>query len=235
MLLVVGLGNPGSDYARNRHNIGFMAADVLVRRHSFGPWRSKFQAAMAEGMVGGEKVVVLKPQTYMNLSGQSVQAAARFLKIPVDDVIVIHDELDIAPGRLKVKRGGGAGGHNGLKSIDAHLGQNYRRVRLGIGHPGDRNLVSGYVLHDFAKADEAWLIPVLDAVADTFAMLVAGDDAGFMTRVAHLTAPPKPKKEKPADDAAKAAPAPDSPSPPPSGGSLAEALKAAMNKMMKKD
>lgn len=233
MLLVVGLGNPGSGYARNRHNIGFMAADVIVRRHSFGPWRTKFQAEMAEGVIGGEKVVALKPQTYMNLSGQSVQAAARFLKIPVDDVIVIHDELDIAPGRLKVKRGGGAGGHNGLKSIDAHLGQNYRRVRLGIGHPGDRDLVSGYVLHDFAKADEAWLVPLLDAVADTFEMLVAGDDAGFMTRVAHLTAPPKPKKEKTPGDAAPA-PAPQTPPPaanPPAGGSLAEALKAAMNKL----
>ncbi|CUW37761.1 Peptidyl-tRNA hydrolase [Magnetospirillum sp. XM-1] len=239
MILLVGLGNPGSDYARNRHNIGFMAADVIVRRHSFGPWRSKFQAEMAEGIIGAEKAVVLKPQTYMNLSGQSVQAAARFLKIPVDDVVVVHDELDIAPGRLKVKRGGGAGGHNGLKSIDSHLGQNYRRVRLGIGHPGDRDLVSGYVLHDFAKADEAWLVPLLDAVADTFPMLVAGDDAGFMTRVAHLTAPPKPKKEKVAAEAAPApAPAPVSPPPPAnptSGSSLAEALKAAMTKITRKD
>lgn len=235
MLLVVGLGNPGSDYARNRHNIGFMAADVLVRRHSFGPWRSKFQAEMAEGVIGGEKALVLKPQTYMNLSGQSVAAAARFLKVPVEDVVVIHDELDIAPGRLKVKRGGGAGGHNGLKSIDSHLGQNYRRVRLGIGHPGDRNLVSGYVLHDFAKADEAWLAPLLDAVADTFPMLAAGDDAGFMTRVAHLTAPPRPKKDKPAAEASPAPAAPVSVSPPPAGGSLAEALKAAMNKITRKD
>lgn len=232
MLLVVGLGNPGSGYARNRHNIGFMAADVLVRRHSFGPWRSKFQAEVAEGSIGGEKVLVLKPQTYMNLSGQSVAAAARFLKVAVEDVVVVHDELDIAPGRLKVKRGGGAGGHNGLKSIDSHLGRNYRRVRLGIGHPGDRDLVSGFVLHDFSRADEAWLVPLLDAVADTFPMLVAGDDAGFMTRVAHLTQPPKPKKDKPAAQAPAPAPAP---SPSPSGGSLAEALKAAMNKIVKKD
>ena len=229
MLLVVGLGNPGSDYARNRHNIGFMAADVLVRRHSFGPWRTKFQGEIAEGMIGGDKVLILKPMTYMNLSGQSVSAAARFLKIPVDDVVVIHDELDIAPGRLKVKRGGGAGGHNGLKSIDSHLGQTYRRVRMGIGHPGDRDLVSGYVLHDFAKADEAWLVPELDALADTFPMLVAGDDTGFMTRVAHLTAPPKPlKKDKPVEQAIAA---PASPASPPSGGSLADALKAAFRKM----
>ncbi|MBI3444620.1 MAG: aminoacyl-tRNA hydrolase [Magnetospirillum sp.] len=233
MFLVVGLGNPGSDYARNRHNIGFMAADVLVRRHSFGPWRSKFQAEIAEGVIGGDKVVILKPQTYMNLSGQSVAACARFLKIPVDDVIVLHDELDIAPGRLKVKRGGGAGGHNGLKSIDAHLGQTYRRVRLGIGHPGDRNLVSGYVLHDFAKADEPWLIAVLDALADTFPMLVAGDDTGFMTRVAHLTAPPKPKKDK-AAETAPSAPAPET-LPPATGGTLADALRAAMNKFTRKD
>jgi len=227
-LLVVGLGNPGPEYARNRHNIGFMAADELVRRHSFGPWRAKFQGQLAEGAIGGDKVLVLKPMTYMNLSGQSVAAAARFLKIPADDIVVLHDELDIAPGRLKVKRGGGAGGHNGLKSIDSHLGQNYRRVRLGIGHPGDRNLVSGYVLHDFAKADEVWLTPLLDAVAAGFPMLVSGDDAGFMTRVAHLTAPPRPRKEKPpAETAAAPAPEPrDSTAQP--GGSLAEALRAAM-------
>jgi PTH1 family peptidyl-tRNA hydrolase len=231
MLLVVGLGNPGSDYARNRHNIGFMAADVLVRRHSFGPWRTKFQGEIAEGMIGGDKVLILKPMTYMNLSGQSVSAAARFLKIAVDDIVVLHDELDIAPGRLKVKRGGGAGGHNGLKSIDSHLGQNYRRVRMGIGHPGDRDLVSGFVLHDFAKADESWLVPELDALADTFPMLVAGDDAGFMNRVAHLTAPPKsPKKEKPVEPTVAAA-APASDLPPPSGGSLADALRAAFKKM----
>jgi len=232
MLLVVGLGNPGPDYARNRHNIGFMAADVLVRRHSFGPWRAKFQGEIAEGMIGGDKVLILKPLTYMNLSGQSVAAAARFLKIPVEDVVVIHDELDLAPGRMRIKRGGGAGGHNGLKSIDSHLGQNYRRLRLGIGHPGDRDLVSGYVLHDFAKADVDWLVPLLDAVADTFAMLVGGDDNGFATRVAHLTAPPKPKKEPPAEP--KAAAVPPEPAPP-AGGSLAEALKAAMIKIIRKD
>ena len=232
--LVVGLGNPGPEYARNRHNIGFMAADVLVRRHSFGPWRSKFQGEIAEGVIGGDKVLVLKPKTYMNLSGQSVAAAARFLKIPVDDIVVLHDELDIAPGRLKVKRGGGAGGHNGLKSIDSHLGQNYRRVRMGIGHPGDRNLVSGFVLHDFAKADEAWLVAELDAVADTFGMLISGDDSGFMNRVAHLTAPPKPKKEKPVEPVVTTT-APACDSPPPSGGSLSDALRAAFAKITRKD
>lgn len=234
MLLVVGLGNPGPEYARNRHNIGFMAADELVRRHSFGPWRAKFQGEVSEGIIGGEKVLLLKPFTFMNLSGQSVGQAARFLKIPVEDVVVLHDELDIAPGRLRVKRGGGAGGHNGLKSIDQHMGQNYRRIRLGIGHPGDRNQVSGYVLHDFAKADRAWLDPLLDAVADAFPMIAAGDDAGFMNRVATLTAPvkpTKPKNEKPAGEAIpptaveikKEGPA----------TSIAEALKAAFSR--KKD
>ena len=216
-----------------------MAADVLVRRHCFGPWKSKFQGEICDGSIGGDKVLILKPLTYMNLSGQSVAAAARFLKIAVDDIVVLHDELDIAPGRLKVKRGGGAGGHNGLKSIDSHLGQNYRRVRFGIGHPGDRDLVTGYVLHDFAKADVDWLVPVLGAVADNFAMLTAGDDAGFMNRVAHLTAPPKPpKKEKPptTEKMGEQAAAPAAEPSPPTGGSLADALKAAFkNALRKKD
>ncbi|WP_142847298.1 aminoacyl-tRNA hydrolase [Telmatospirillum sp. J64-1] len=194
MLLLVGLGNPGSGYAKNRHNIGFMAADEIVRRYSFGPWRSKFQGQLAEGSINGQRCLMLKPETYMNLSGQSVAAAARFLKIPVIDIVVIHDELDLAPGKLRVKRGGGAGGHNGLKSIDAHLGKEYRRVRLGIGHPGDRNLVSPYVLQDFSKAEEVWLHPLLDAVAEAFPLLIQGDDNLFMTKVNTLTAPPKAKK-----------------------------------------
>ena len=171
--------------------------------------------------------------TYMNLSGQSVAAAARFLKVPVEDIVVIHDELDLAPGRLRVKRGGGAGGHNGLKSIDQHLGQNYRRIRLGIGHPGDKDRVAGYVLHDFAKAD-TWVEPLVDAVADALPMLLKGDEAGFMNRVTVLTAPPKQKKDK-AEAAAKPAPKPAEPvQPPPSpGGSLADALRAALQR--KKD
>lgn len=232
MILVVGLGNPGTEYARNRHNIGFMAADELVRRHSFGPWRTKFQGEIAEGMVAGHKVLALKPMTYMNLSGQSVAQAARFLKIPVEDVVVIHDELDLPPARLRVKRGGGAGGHNGLKSIDQHLGQNYRRIRIGIGHPGDRDRVSGYVLHDFAKADQVWIDPLLDAVAATFPMLADGDDAGFMNRVTTLTAPPKPKKEKPATAQDAAKPVDSKPDLGPAT-SMAEALKAALER--KKD
>ncbi|MGE5516240.1 MAG: aminoacyl-tRNA hydrolase [Bacteroidota bacterium] len=235
MILVVGLGNPGTEYARNRHNIGFMAADELVRRHSFGPWRTKFQGELAEGTIAGDKVLVLKPQTYMNLSGQSVAAAARFLKVAVEDVVVIHDELDLAPGRLRVKRGGGAGGHNGLKSIDQHLGQNYRRIRLGIGHPGDKDRVAGYVLHDFAKADQAWLEPMIDAVADAFPHLLKGDEAGFMNRVSVLTAPPKQKKEKQVESAPKpaAAQAAPTPSTPTLGGALADALRAAL--VRKKD
>lgn len=231
MILVVGLGNPGPEYARNRHNIGFMAADELVRRHSFGPWRAKFQGEIAEGVIGGDKVLVLKPLTYMNLSGQSVGAAARFLKVPVEDIVVIHDELDLAPGRLRVKRGGGAGGHNGLKSIDQHLGQAYRRVRLGIGHPGDKDRVAGYVLHDFAKADQAWLEPLVDAVADAFPLLLKGDEGGFMNRVTTLTAPPKVKKDKPAEAPGKAAARPAeavAKDEPPQ--TLAEKLKAALER-----
>lgn len=204
MLLLVGLGNPGSGYAKNRHNIGFMAADEIVRRHSFGPYRAKFQGQISDGVIGGEKVLILKPETYMNLSGQSVAAAARFHKIPVQDIIVLHDELDLPPGKLRVKRGGGAGGHNGLKSIDSHLGQDYRRVRLGIGHPGDKDRVAGYVLQDFAKAEEAWLTGLLDAVADAMPLLVKGDESGFMNRISLLTAPPKSAKPKAeADKAAK--------------------------------
>ncbi|MGE5547715.1 MAG: aminoacyl-tRNA hydrolase [Solirubrobacterales bacterium] len=233
MILVVGLGNPGPEYARNRHNIGFMAADELVRRHSFGPWRAKFQGEIAEGVIAGEKVLAIKPMTYMNLSGQSVAQAARFLKIPVEDVVVLHDELDLPPGRIRVKRGGGAGGHNGLKSIDQHLGQNYRRIRIGIGHPGDKDRVAGYVLHDFAKADQAWIDPLLDAVADAFPMLAKGDDGGFMNRVTLLTQPPKAKKEKSEPGPAKPAPAAEPKTQEGPAGTLAEALKAALER--KKD
>ncbi len=194
MRLLVGLGNPGGAYARNRHNIGWLAADEIVRRHCFGPWRSKFHGQLAEGTIDGEKVLVLKPETFMNLSGQAVAAAARFHKIANGDIIVLHDELDLLPGKLRVKRGGGAGGHNGLKSIDAHLGNDYWRVRLGIGHPGDKTLVTPWVLGDFAKADEAWLTPLLEAVAAELPLLLAGNDNAFMTRLAQTVAVPKPKK-----------------------------------------
>ncbi|MEI8393985.1 MAG: aminoacyl-tRNA hydrolase [Rhodospirillaceae bacterium] len=199
MLLLVGLGNPGSDYAGHRHNVGFMAVDEIVRRHGFSPWRKRFQAKVAEGSVdlpggGVEKILAIEPQTYMNLSGQAVGEAASFYKIPPEQVVVFHDELDIAPGRMRIKRGGGAGGHNGLRSLDAHLGADYWRVRLGIGHPGDKSLVHGYVLRDFAKEDRLWLEPLLGACAEAFPLLAAGHPDKFMNKVTVATQPPKPPK-----------------------------------------
>lgn len=190
MLLFVGLGNPGTDYARNRHNIGFMAADAIVRRHGFSPWRAKFQGEVCEGAIGSEKIVALKPMTYMNESGRSVAAACQFYKIEPKDVVVFHDELDLDPGRIRVKIGGGHAGHNGLRSIGAHIGPDYRRVRLGIGHPGAKERVTGWVLGDFAKVDRDWLEPLLDDVADAAPLLVERDDTGFMNRIAGKPAAP---------------------------------------------
>lgn len=189
MLLIAGLGNPGSKYAYNRHNIGFMAADEIFRRHRFSNWQKKFQAEIADGTIDGEKVLLIKPQTFMNLSGQAVGEAMRFYKLTPADLVVIYDELDLQPGKLRLKTGGGSGGHNGIKSIDAHLqafpgGQNYRRMRLGIGHPGAKELVHNHVLGDFAKADQEWLDMLLGAVADNVGMLAKGEDASFMNRVA---------------------------------------------------
>ncbi|MBB2971234.1 aminoacyl-tRNA hydrolase [Mesorhizobium sp. RMAD-H1] len=183
MLLIAGLGNPGSRYAKNRHNIGFMAADEIHRRHRFSPWQKKFQAEIADGTIGGEKVLLIKPQTFMNLSGQSVGEAVRFYKLSPSDLVVIYDELDLPAGKVRVKTGGGAGGHNGIRSIDAHCGKDYRRIRLGIGHPGAKELVHNHVLGDFAKADQEWLEPLLAAVADNADLLVKGDDNTFMNRV----------------------------------------------------
>ena len=191
MILLVGLGNPGAKYERNRHNVGFMAADAIVRRHSFSPPRARFQGLVSEGMFGGEKAIVLKPTTYMNESGRAVGEAMRFYKLTPADVTVLYDELDLAPGKVRVKTGGGTGGHNGIKSMDAHCGKDYRRVRIGIGHPGDKNLVHNWVLGDFAKADSEWLDPLLDAIADAAPLLAQGDDAGFMNRVSVLTRPAK--------------------------------------------
>lgn len=189
MLLIAGLGNPGSQYAHNRHNIGFMAADEIFRRHRFSNWQKKFQAEIADGVIDGEKVLLIKPQTYMNLSGQSVGEAMRFYKLTPADLVVIYDELDLAPGKLRLKSGGGSGGHNGIKSIDAHLqnlpgGVNYRRMRLGIGHPGSKELVHNHVLGDFAKADGEWLDTLLGAIADHAGLLAKGEDNTFMNRVA---------------------------------------------------
>ncbi|MEM6620752.1 MAG: aminoacyl-tRNA hydrolase [Pseudomonadota bacterium] len=195
VILVVGLGNPGPKYAGNRHNIGFMALDQVASDAAFGPWRAKFDGEIAEGRLSGKRIVLLKPHTFMNESGLSVGKAANFLKIAAEDIIVIHDELDLAPGKCRVKVGGGHAGHNGLRSIHAHMGPDYARVRLGIGHPGDKNLVSSYVLRDFAKSDRDWLDPLIDGIADGFDRLVTGDDAGFQNAVA-LKRPPAPAKAK---------------------------------------
>jgi peptidyl-tRNA hydrolase, PTH1 family len=184
MLIIAGLGNPGPKHAGQRHNIGFMAADEIVRRHGFSPWRKKFQAEVSEGLLGGETALVMKPQTYMNESGRAVGEALRYYNLGPENLVVLYDELDLAPGKLRIKTGGGAGGHNGIRSIDAHCGKDYRRVRLGIGHPGHKDWVTGYVLGDFAKADHDWLHPLLDAVGSHAGLLAAGDDAGFMNKVA---------------------------------------------------
>ncbi|TQV83544.1 aminoacyl-tRNA hydrolase [Denitrobaculum tricleocarpae] len=197
MLLLVGLGNPGQRYANNRHNIGFMAVDEMVRRHSFGPWRSKFQGQICEGRIGREKVLILKPETFMNESGRAVGEAIRFYKLETEQVFVVYDEIDLVPGKIKVKKGGGAGGHNGLRSIDAHIGQDYWRVRLGVGHPGDKNLVHSHVLGDFSKADTLWRDKLLDAVAAEISLLLAGESGSFMSRVAQVMNPPRPKPPKP--------------------------------------
>ncbi len=189
MRLLVGLGNPGPNHAYNRHNVGFMALDDIVERHGFSPWKSKFHGRICDGRIAGERVLALQPLTYMNDSGRSVGETMRFHKLAPADVIVLYDELDLAPGRLRVKRGGGAGGHNGIRSIDAHIGPDYWRVRIGIGHPGDKARVTGYVLSDFARADEAWLDPMLDAIADAIPLMITGEPERFMTRVAALTAP----------------------------------------------
>jgi peptidyl-tRNA hydrolase, PTH1 family len=195
MLLIAGLGNPGPKYQNNRHNAGYMAADAIHRRHSFSPWTRKFQAEIASGTIGGEKVLLLKPQTFMNLSGQSVGEAMRFHKLAPSDVLVLYDELDLAPGKIRVKTGGGAGGHNGIKSLDAHCGKEYRRVRIGIGHPGDKALVHNHVLGDFAKADRAWVEPLLEAIADNAELLVKRDDNGFMSKVSLATQPARTIRE----------------------------------------
>ncbi|MDZ7909742.1 MAG: aminoacyl-tRNA hydrolase [Gemmobacter sp.] len=192
MRIWVGLGNPGGKYAGNRHNIGFMALDRIAADHGFGPWRRAFQGLVAEGRLGSEKLVLLKPETFMNLSGQSVGEALRFYKLTPNDLTVFHDELDLAPGRLRVKTGGGHAGHNGLRSIHAHVGEAYHRVRLGIGHPGHKDAVAGYVLHDFGKADQNWLDDLLRGLCDGAPALASGDSARFLNAVALRTAPPRP-------------------------------------------
>lgn len=186
MLLLVGLGNPGSGYAKNRHNIGFMAADFIIRRHSFSSFRDRFKAECAEGTIAGHKVMVIKPQTFMNLSGDSVGQALRFFKLEADAVTVIHDDLDLAFGKLKIKTGGGNGGHNGLKSLDAHITPNYRRLRLGIGHPGEKHLVNPYVLGDFSGPEKEYLEPWLERISAEIGLVLSGDEPGFLNKMASI-------------------------------------------------
>ena len=215
MLLMVGLGNPEPKYAGHRHNFGFMALDEIVRRYGFGPWRRRFAGALAEGAVDGARILALKPMTRMNLSGLSVAAAARFHKLDPGDVIVLYDELDLVPGKMRVKTGGGHGGHNGIRDIAARIGSDFRRVRLGIGHPGDRDRVTGYVLHDFTKAERRTAGALIDAVAGALPLLVGGDDNRFMTKVSQTMNPPPPKPPRKPDDP----PAPEvAPAPPAAGG-----------------
>ena len=190
------MGNPGSQYAKNRHNAGFIVADELHAHYRFGPWKTKFEGLLSEGSLAGRKTWLLKPQTFMNLSGDSVGPALRFFKLPLESLVVVHDEIDLAAGKLKVKTGGGDAGQNGLRSISAACGANYRRVRLGIGHPGDKERVTGHVLQNFSKDDIAWLKPLVDAMVEAAPLLAKNDDAGFMSRVALQLAPPKDPKKK---------------------------------------
>ncbi len=189
MWLLVGLGNPGSGYARHRHNVGFLAVDAIAEAHGFGTWKGKFQGKISEGKLGRDKVLCLKPETYMNLSGQAVAEAVNFYKLTPDQVVVFHDDLDLAKGKVRCKVGGGHGGHNGLRSIDSHIGAEYRRVRLGIGHPGAKELVHGYVLSDFSSEDKEWLTPLLKSVSTQIGLLLDGNEAEFLNKIALSTKP----------------------------------------------
>lgn len=213
MKLLVGLGNPGADHARNRHNIGFMVADAIAEAHGFSAWKNKFQGQICDGTLDGEKCLLLKPSTYMNESGCSVAEAQRFYKIDLDDVIVFHDELDLAPGKVRVKTGGGVAGHNGLKSLTRYIGNDYVRVRIGIGHPGDKSRVHSHVLKDFSRAEMEWASPLIDAITSATPTLVSGRDSSFMNEVALATnagdadTPKKKKADAPKQQAQK----PDTP------------------------
>lgn len=197
-LLIAGLGNPGAEYARSRHNAGFMAVDTIHASYGFGPWRARFQGVLSEGLLGKRKVYLLKPGTFMNLSGDSIGAAMRFFKLPLNALVVIHDELDLPAGKLKVKTGGGDAGNNGAKSITAALGADYRRVRIGIGHPGERGRVTGHVLGNFTRADEEqWLVPMLTAIAEAAPLLAKDNDVGFTNKIALTLNPPRPNAPRP--------------------------------------
>jgi PTH1 family peptidyl-tRNA hydrolase len=209
MKLLVGLGNPGAKYAHNRHNIGFMAMDRIASDHGFSGWRSKFQGQTCEGRLGSERVTLLKPSTFMNLSGQSVGEAMRYLKLAPDDIIVFHDEIDLAPRKVRLKTGGGHAGHNGLRSIHGHIGPDYDRVRLGVGHPGNKDAVPGFVLRDFPKADAEWLDDAMRGISDGIGELVAGDGPKFLNAIALRVAPARSSTSKPKPKPAAEAPAPD--------------------------
>lgn len=232
MKLIVGLGNPGPKYQGNRHNIGFMALDRIAADHGFSPWRGRFQGEVAEGRLGQERVTLLKPGTFMNLSGQSVGEAMRYLKLEPADVSVLHDELDLAPGKLRSKLGGGHAGHNGLRSIHQHIGEAYRRLRIGIGHPGHKDRVAGYVLSDFSKAEEELIEDILRGISDGAADLASGDDARLMNAVAARVAPARnsgtraPEAVKDAGPPATAAQRAEAPSAEPSQPSLNDRLRA---------
>lgn len=205
MLVIAGLGNPGARYAGNRHNIGFMALDTIARENGFPAWSKKFKAEIAEGEIAGEKVLLIRPQTFMNVSGEAVGEAMRFYKLDPSQLLVIYDELDLAPGKARIKVGGGHGGHNGIKSIDAHIGKEYRRLRLGIGHPGVKEMVTGHVLGDFSKSDQGWLELMLEAIGRNADLLVKGNDSGFLNKIAvalgsneKLVEEPETPKPKPA-------------------------------------
>ncbi|MEG6510186.1 aminoacyl-tRNA hydrolase [Methyloligella sp. 2.7D] len=226
MKLLVGLGNPGAKYAFNRHNIGFMAVDFIAASYEFGPWRKRFQGLCAEGRLGNEKCLLLKPQTFMNESGRSVGEAVRFFKLDLDDVIVFHDELDLAQDKVRVKTGGGVAGHNGLKSITAHIGNDYVRVRIGIGHPGSKERVHGHVMGDFPKADQTWLEDSLTAISDAAPYLAEGAYDKFQTAVAHWKPDAPSASAQPAAEPKSApAPAPSQSNEPKGDSALSSALK----------
>ncbi len=236
MLLIAGLGNPGPEYAGHRHNVGFMAVDAIHRRHGFGPWRRRFRGEVAEGTLSGEKVLLLKPLTYMNESGRAVGEAMRFYKLAPGDVLVIHDEVDLPPGKFRMKAGGGTAGHNGLRSIGAAIGDGFRRMRIGVGHPGVKEMVPHHVLHDFAKADRVWLEPMIEAIADNAALLAEGKDNTFANRIHEATGgeekkaqskPAKPERRDAERQAGATPPPPASAAPEPKGseGPLARGLK----------
>ncbi|MFV0385185.1 aminoacyl-tRNA hydrolase [Paracoccus sp. (in: a-proteobacteria)] len=232
MKLIVGLGNPGAKYAGNRHNIGFMAAERIAEDHGFAPWRARFQGLTSEGRLNDARVTLLKPQTFMNLSGQSVGEAMRYLKLTPADVIVLHDELDLAPGKCRLKQGGGHAGHNGLRSLHQHIGADYHRVRLGIGHPGHKDRVAGYVLSDFAKGDRDWLDDLLRGIAEGAPHLASGDGGRFQNAVASQTTPARNSGSAPPAPVASPARSREKPVPEqePEPASLADRLRALTNR-----